>query len=54
MNAPSNWLKYADDTLSLHTALATHRRVMIDHSTSSAPTLTMMTFAWVARSASAS
>ena len=54
MNALSSWLKYAEDTLSLHTALAAHSRVMIDHSTSSAPTLTMITLAWVARWASAS
>jgi hypothetical protein len=47
VNAPSNWVKYAEDTASLHTVLATHSRVMIDHSTSSAPTLTMITLAWV-------
>ena len=47
-------MKYAADTLSLHTALATHSRVIMDHCTSSAPTLTMTTLAWVAPSASMS
>jgi hypothetical protein len=54
VKAPISWSKKAADTLSLHTALATHSRVMIDHSTSSAPTLTMITLAWVARWASTS
>ncbi len=40
--------------MSLHTVLATQSRVMIDHCTSSAPTLTTITLAWVARAASAS
>ena len=34
--------------------LATHSRVIIDHCTSSAPTLTMITLAWVTRWASTS
>ena len=54
MKSPICLLKKAEDTLSLHTALATQSRVMMDHCTSSAPTLTMITLACVARSASTS